>query len=243
MEGLSLFSIGYVLFSYVAVAVFVFGFVAKIYVYAKTPAPLKIPTNPSPKTKAGVAARLAGEVFFFTSLFKGNRWTWIGGYIFHVALLLILLRHLRYFLQPIPEPIVLVQQFGFWAGHIMPLAIIYLYIRRITVDRTRYISTLEDYALLVLFFAIGATGLMMNYLARADLIDVKEFILGLLTFSPVAFPDSPMFLVHFTLVLILMIIFPFSKLVHLGGLFFSPTRYQVDDPREHRHVNPWATQK
>ena len=33
-----------------------------------------------------------------------------------------------------------------------------------------------------------------------------------------------------------MIIFPFSKLLHAPGVFFSPTRNQVDNPREQRHL-------
>jgi hypothetical protein len=37
-----------------------------------------------------------------------------------------------------------------------------------------------------------------------------------------------------------MVVFPFSKLLHAPGLFFSPTRYQVDNPRERRHVVAWA---
>jgi len=38
----------------------------------------------------------------------------------------------------------------------------------------------------------------------------------------------------------LMLVFPVSKLLHAPGVFFSPSRNQVDDPREHRHLAPWA---
>ena len=43
---------------------------------------------------------------------------------------------------------------------------------------------------------------------------------------------------HLALVALLMLIFPFSKLLHAPGVFFSPTRNQVDDPRERRHLAP-----
>jgi nitrate reductase gamma subunit len=48
-------------------------------------------------------------------------------------------------------------------------------------------------------------------------------------------------LVHLSLVLILMFIFPVSKLLHAPGVFFSPGRNQVDNPREKRHLAPWVT--
>jgi len=37
-----------------------------------------------------------------------------------------------------------------------------------------------------------------------------------------------------------MFIFPVSKLLHAPGVFFSPGRNQVDNPREKRHLAPWA---
>jgi len=49
-------------------------------------------------------------------------------------------------------------------------------------------------------------------------------------------------LVHLALVASLMIIFPFSKLLHAPGVFFSPTRNQADNSRDKRHVTPWAVE-
>jgi len=39
-----------------------------------------------------------------------------------------------------------------------------------------------------------------------------------------------------------MLVFPISKLLHAPGLFFSPTRVQIDNPREVRHVSGWTAQ-
>ncbi len=242
MGGVSALSFVYIALCYIATAVFIAGVTSRIYKYASTPAPLKIPTTPAPTSRAGVAGRLAGEVLFFTSLFKGNKWTWLGGYVFHAALALVLLRHLRYFLVPIPEMVALAGPPGVWAGVIMVTALAYLFFRRMSVDRVAYISSIADYFVLSLIGLIGVTGLLMKFVIRADVAAVKGFIMGIVTFSPVQMPADPMFIIHLSLVLILMVYFPFSKLMHAGGIFFSPTRNQVDDPRERRHVNPWAAQ-
>jgi nitrate reductase gamma subunit len=241
MDGLSVF---YVIFAYLASVVFLIGFLAKVWMYGATPSPLKIPTTPAPVTRFGTVLRIAQEVVFFRSLFKGNRLTWIGGYVFHICLLIVLISHLRYFFDPVPQILmsyqVFFQSMGHYAGHVLLLALLYLLFRRLTVDRTFYVSILSDYFILILLFCIGLTGILLKYVARPDLVSVKSFILGLISFKPVPVPHEPMFLAHLTLVFILLIYFPFSKLMHAGGVFFSPTRYQVDNPREKRYVNPWA---
>ncbi|MEM7260237.1 MAG: nitrate reductase, partial [Pseudomonadota bacterium] len=78
-----------------AVIVFIVGVGRKIYQYASTPAPLKIPTTPAPTTRGGVVLRMAREVVFFDSLFKASKPTWIFSWLFHAGLLIALLCHLR----------------------------------------------------------------------------------------------------------------------------------------------------
>jgi len=240
MEGLTGLSIFFIALCYGAFVLFLAAFLAKVYGYAVTPSPLKIPTTPAPATGLGVA----GEVLFFTSLFKGNKWTWLGGYIFHLSLAAVLLRHLRYFLDPVPLPVALMTypglEPGVWAGVVMIGALGYLFIRRLWVDRVKYISLFADYFVLALIGLIGFTGALMKFFIRTDVEAVKEFTLGLATLKPANIPPDPMFITHLLLALVLMVYFPFSKLMHLGGVFFSPTRTQVDDCRETRHVNPWA---
>jgi nitrate reductase gamma subunit len=225
---------------YCATAVFIGGFLYKIYGYATTPAPLKIPTTPAPTTSAGVVMRLFREVFFFESLFKSNKWTWVGGMLFHVTFAIVIIRHLRYFLNPTPAIISLIGPIGVWAGVLLLGGTAYLFVRRIAVDRVRYISSGADYFALILIGLIALTGLGMKFVARTDVAAVKAYMVGIVTFHPVDMPADPSFIVHLTLVMALMVYFPFSKLIHSGGIFFSPTRYQIDNPREVRHVNPWA---
>jgi nitrate reductase gamma subunit len=237
MSALSIF---YAALFYVATAVFVVGLAFKIRQYAHTPAPLKIALTPAPLTSAGVGWRLTREVVFFESLFRSSKWTWIFGWMFHAALLLVLLRHVRYFQDPVWLLISLVQPFGTYAGFAMVAGLGGLWARRFLVDRVRYISTPSDHLMLALLIAIGLTGLGMRFVAHTDIVAVKAFMLGLMRFDIQPLPADPVLLVHLGLVALLMLIFPISKLLHAPGLFFSPTRNQTDNPREARHVAAWA---
>jgi nitrate reductase gamma subunit len=237
---MTVLSIAYAALFYAATAMLVVGVALKIRSYAGTPAPLKIPTTPAPTTTTGVALRMTREVVFFESLFKGNKWTWLFGWMFHFALLLVLLRHLRYFQQPVWDAIAFVQPFGTYAGFAMVAGLAGLWARRFLVDRVRYISTPSDHLHLALLLAIGLTGLGMRFVAHTDIVMVKAFMLGLLRFDIQPLPTDPALLIHLALVALLMIIFPISKLLHAPGLFFSPTRNQADTSREARHVAAWA---
>ena len=230
----------FALLLYAAVAVCVGGLAWKIRDYARTPAPLKIPTTPAPTTRAGVALRLLREVVFFESLFKSNLWTWALGWLFHAGLALVLVRHLRYFVEPVWAWLAFLQPFGVYAGFAMAAGLAGLVVRRIAVARVRYISTPSDYLMLVLLLAIALTGLAMKYVAHTDVVAVKAFCLGLLYFDWRPLPADGLVYAHLALVALLMLIFPFSKLLHAPGIFFSPTRNQADDPRERRHLAPWA---
>jgi nitrate reductase gamma subunit len=232
--------VAYAALFYVATAVLVGGLAFRIWEYATTPAPLKIPTTPAPMTRSGVALRLAREVALFESLFKANKWIWLFGWMFHAALLLVLLRHLRYFTQPVWEWVALIQPFGVYAGFVMVAGLLGLWARRLVVPRIRYISAPSDHLMLALLIGIGVSGLLMKYVARTDIVALKSFFLGLMTFDWQPIPADAVLLVHLGLVAALMIVFPFSKLLHAPGLFFSPTRNQVDNPRERRHLANWA---
>ena len=225
---------------YLATAVFVVGLAYRIRLYARTPAPLKIPTTPAPVTRSGVVARMFREVVFFQSLFRANKWTWLFGWVFHVAMLLVVLRHLRFFTEPVWWWVNLIQPFGKYAGFAMLAGLLALWGRRFLVERIRYISGPSDHLMLILLIGIAASGLMMKYVAHTDIVSLKAFTLGLIYFNWQPLPADPVLLVHLSLVLILMFIFPVSKLLHAPGVFFSPSRNQVDNPREQRHLAPWA---
>ena len=232
----------YALLFYVATATILLGLAVRIRDYANTPAPLKVPTTPAPTTKGGVVMRLFKEVVFFKALFKSNKWIWLFGWVFHFALLLVLLRHLRYFTDPVWGWVSLMQPLGKYAGFAMVIGLAGLLFRRIAVNRVRYISAPSDYLMLLLILGIGATGLGMKYIVHTDIVALKAFFLGLMYFDWQPLPEDPLLLIHLGLVALLMIIFPFSKLIHAVGIFFSPGLNQVDNPREERHLSAWAAE-
>lgn len=235
----------FALLFYLAFALFALGLGYKIYDYARTPAPLKIPTTPAPMNTSGVVLRMMREVFLFESLFKANFWTWGLGWLFHASLALVLLRHLRYFTEPVWGWVAFIQPFGMYAGIAMLLGVAGLWARRLFVERIRYISTPSDHLMLVLFIAIAVSGLVMTFVSHTDVVGVKGFMLGLMYFAPLHSDGQPLpahlgLYVHLFLVAVLLMIFPISKLLHAPGLFFSPGRNQADNPREKRHISSWA---
>jgi nitrate reductase gamma subunit len=233
-------SVVYALLFIGANLVLILGLAWKIVQYARTPAPLKIPTTPAPVTQTGVVLRMFREVVFFESLFKSTKWTWIFSWMFHMGLFLVLARHVRYFIDPVWLPIQLIQPFGKYAAFAMIAGLAGLLIRRIFVDRVRYISAPSDYLWLLLLIFIGLSGAAMTFLIHTDVVAVKQFFTGFWTFSGGDLPMDPVLLVHLTLVAVLMLLLPFSKLLHIPGVFFSPTRNQVDNSREKRHLVDWA---
>ena len=237
---MSALTVAFAIALYAAASLLVGGLAYRIGVYARTPAPLRIPTTPAPLDRRGVAWRMAREVVLFDSLFKSNKWTWALGWLFHVALLLVLARHLRYFTEPVWPIVAWLQPFGLYAGFAMVAALAGLWVRRLAVARVRYISTPSDHLVLLLLILIAATGLGMKYAAHTDVVALKAFVLGLLYFDWQPLPRDPLLLVHLALAALLMAIFPVSKLLHAPGVFFSPTRNQPDDARERRHVAAWA---
>tara|TARA_B100000614_G_scaffold55119_1_gene47841 strand:+ start:419 stop:1150 length:732 start_codon:yes stop_codon:yes gene_type:complete len=238
---MSLVTIIYGSLFYFATLILFIGLGYRVYEYASIPAPLKIPTPPAPKTKKGVAVRLFREVVLFESLFHSAKWTWLFGWLFHFALLLAFFRHLRYVTDPVWFWVSweIVQAAGHYAAYMMLIGLFGLFARRVFVDRVRHISAPSDYLILVLIIGIALSGLLMKWFPT-DIFALKQFFLGLIYFNWSELPSDLMLLIHLGLVLLLMIIFPYSKLLHAPGLFFSPTRNQTDTARDSRHIADWA---
>tara|TARA_Y100001936_G_scaffold212522_1_gene220653 strand:- start:1593 stop:2324 length:732 start_codon:yes stop_codon:yes gene_type:complete len=238
---MSLVTIIYGSLFYFATLILFIGLGYRVYEYASIPAPLKIPTPPAPKTKKGVAVRLFREVVLFESLFHSAKWTWLFGWLFHFALLLAFFRHLRYVTDPVWFWVSweIVQAAGHYAAYMMLIGLFGLFARRVFVDRVRHISAPSDYLILVLIIGIALSGLLMKWFPT-DIFALKQFFLGLIYFNWSELPSDFMLLIHLGLVLLLMIIFPYSKLLHAPGLFFSPTRNQTDTARDSRHIADWA---
>ncbi len=233
----------YAILFWAATLVLILGVANKIRIYWKTPAPLKIPTTPAPVTQGGVVIRMLQEVLFFKSLFRSDKLLWVLGFAFHYAMLIIVIRHFRYVLNPVWGIVDFIQPFGRYASFIFVLALLGLLARRIFIDRVRYITAPSDRAMLGLLIFIGLSGMTMSFFGgNTDIVMVKSFFRGLILFDWQPLPADAPLLIHLGLVVTLMFIFPISKLLHAPGIFFSPTRNQIDNPREKRHLAPWAAE-
>ena len=278
-----------VVIPYLALITFVLGFASRVIGWSRSAVPFSIPTTGGqqkslpwikhaqfdcPVTKWQVVVRMALEILTFRSLFRNTRmklkeagrlayqleiFLWVGALAFHYALLAVLFRHLRFFIEPVPFLVQLVEnidsffrmeiiypafKFGlpnvYISGFVLIAAVGYLFLRRLFVRPAKYISLASDYFPLFLIFGIALSGIFMRYITKIDVTAAKELAMGLVTFRPVI-PEGigALFYVHIFFVSILLAYFPFSKLMHLGGIFLSPTRNMTTDTRARRHINPW----
>jgi nitrate reductase gamma subunit len=274
---------------YLAIAIFVVGFVYKVMAWTRSAVPFRITTTAgqqkslpwlnqakidNPSSGPAVVGRMALEILTFRSLFRNTRmklreggklayqlevFLWVGALAFHYAFLTVLIRHTRFFTEPVPFFVQLIEsvdsffrfemvysafQFGlpgiYLSGFVLLAAVAYLALRRIFIPNVRYISLVSDFFPLFLIFGIAFTGILMRYVTKVDIAAAKELTMGLVTFRW-SVPDGlgAVFYVHLFFVSVLLAYFPFSKLMHLGGIFLSPTRNMTGDTRARRHVNPW----
>ena len=289
-----------VVIPYVAITIFILGFIFKVLKWSFSPNPYRIPTTAgqqkslpwikqnkldNPSSTLGVLGRMFFEIFLFRSLFRNTRlefrkgpkitfewekWLWIAALAFHYSFLVVILRHLRFFTDPLPGFIqsltnldgILEMGIAPFPGFMLPgiyisgfllfAAVAYLFIRRIYVPQARYVSLPADYFPLFLILGIAGTGITMRYMGAfmqflfntdwftVPIVQVKALGIGLVTGHPVVSKDiGTIFFIHLFLVCVLLVYFPFSKLMHLGGIFLSPTRVLANNNRAKRHVNPW----
>lgn len=278
-----------IILPYAAMLTFIIGFISRIMNWTRSAVPFRITTTcgqqkslpwikpnaiDNPFSKGAVVIRMFLEIVLFRSLFRNTRlkmkagpkitynleiFLWVGALAFHYAFLTVLLRHLRFFTEPVPILVQLLEtvdsffrieilydinQFGlpgvYISGLVLLAAVTYLFLRRVFIPNVKYISLAADFFPLFLIFGIAFTGILMRYVTKIDVVAAKELTMGLVSFHP-TIPEglASIFYVHVFFVSILLVYFPFSKLMHLGGIFFSPTRNMTADTRATRHINPW----
>ncbi len=278
--GIGLYSIFGILVPYLAVLIFIGGFIYRVLKWASSPVPFHIPTvcgqqkslswiKPdtidSPFTTGGVIKRFALDIFLFRSLLKNEKveleaphrllfrtatLLWLGAMAFHWSLLVIFLRHLRFFLEPVPTALVVLQRLDSILQNLIPIlyisdiilviALAYLFLRRVIYLQVRYISLPSDYFVLLGIAGIIISGVLMRLIYRVDLVQVKEWVMAMVRFQP-----SPpkgvnlLFYVHLFFVSLLVAYFPLSKLMHMPGILLSPTKNLKNTSRNDRHINPW----
>lgn len=280
VEALHLEFVFGVVIPYIAFAVFVIGFAIRVIKWALAPEPFNICTTAgqqkslpwiksqgieNPHNRLGVLVRVLLEVLLFRSLFRNlsaekteegkltygsEKFLWLAGLAFHYSFLIVFLRHLRFFMEPIPkfltgfEVLDGILQFGvptfYLTDALIILAITYLFLRRVVLPQFRYISLQADYFPLLLIVTIAVTGILMRYFLRVDIVGIKHLSIGLVTLTPAVQSNvGVLFYMHLFMVSTLFFYFPFSKLMHMGGVFLSPTRIFRGNSRAWRHINPW----
>ena len=269
-----------VIVPYLALLAFIIGVIYRVVKWARAPVPFRVPTTcgqqkshpwiksnnlESPYNTAGVIGRMALEVLLFRSLFRNtkaelrdgprlmygsDKFLWLAGLVFHWSFLIIVVRHLRFFIESVPAFVGLIEtmdalfEIGVPALYLTDAAILaavtFLFLRRVVIPQMRYISLPADHFPLFLILGIAITGALMRYLVRVDVAGAKELAMGLVSFNP-TIPEGigVTFYIHLFLVSVLLAYFPFSKLMHMGGVFLSPTRNLANNNRMRRHVNPW----
>ena len=269
-----------VVLPYLAFLVFLVAFVWRVLKWAKAPVPFRIPTTAgqqkslpwirqdkldNPATGFQAFGRMALEVLFFRSLFRntkaeihqgprfvygGDKFLWLISMVFHWAFLIIIIRHLRFFLDPTPGFVAAVERFDslfqvtvpglFVTDALILLGLLALLGRRLWNAQVRYVSIVPDYFPLFLLLGVVISGVMMRYLTKTDIVGMKELGAAWVSFNfAVPAGIGPQAFVHVFLVTVLIAYFPFSKLMHAGGVFLSPTRNLANTNRMERHINPW----
>ncbi len=279
-EGIGLYSFFAIFIPYVAVLLFIVGFIYRVLKWASSPVPFHIPTVSgqqkslpwikadsidSPYTTGGVVKRLALDILLFRSLlknekveleapqrilFRASTLLWLGAMAFHWSLLVILLRHLRFFLEPVPTVLVILQRLDSIFQNLLPIlyisdviiliALSYLFIRRVITPQVRYISLPSDYFVLLAIGGLAISGMLMRLIYKVDLVQVKEWVMAMLRLHPVAPKGVNLFFyIHLFFVSLLVATFPVTKLMHMPGIFLSPTKNLRNTSRNDRHINPW----
>jgi nitrate reductase gamma subunit len=234
--------IAYHVLPYAALLVFAGGLGWRVWLWLRAPQPWQVALMPAPSRWSGVWARLGREVLASPSLWRGQRPLWAGSGLFHACLLLVLAKHLRLVVNPVPDWLVWLQGPASWAGALLPLALLYLLARRLSDDRLLLLSTRADYLLLLLLLALAGSGLWLKLGPRVPLEEVKYYLLGLVTLDQRPAPASGALALHGLLALALMAAAPFTKLMHGLAFFFNPVLAQRDSALFERRVNPWDGQ-
>jgi nitrate reductase gamma subunit len=215
---------------YLTILVFTLGLAWRIDHWRRAKAPAA-PLFPLPPTPAATWRRLAAEICLLRGAQAGDPGLWIGAWPLHAALALLALGHLRAFvdfpglwqaLGLSPEAVdSLAAASGGLVGLVAMAACLFLLARRGLVRRVREITRVEDVLALVLLLAVIVSGNAMRFGPQVDLAPIRAYFAALAGLRPVPMPGVPGFATHFLLAQILFAWIPWSKYLHIPGLFWA----------------------
>ena len=174
--------------------------------------------------------KLGRDSFLFPQVLDIDRRMWGFVIVFHAAVVALFIGHLRLIVEFTSLAGALgergMEQFAFLSGGaigiILLIAVLYFLIRRLT-SPGRAMSTPGDYALLILILLVLLTGNSMRFLGDVPITAYRQYVSGLLAFSPAvpAALDTSAARwslgVHVMFANFFFIYFPFSKLMHVIG--------------------------
>ena len=234
-------TVAYALLSYLAVIIVGLGLAIQAWRLLR-----HLRRTPQLAGEGALSARLfraATDIVLLRTMFFADRWAWIFGAMFHFGLALILLRHLRYFIEPawigpLWKIVVLVQPFGLYGGLALPAGLVGWWVRQSVLKQNRIVVDKADHAVMAVMTALALVG-YANMLVHTDVVAVKGFVVGLLVFNWQNLPLDPLLLLHLWLFALLLVLLPFSRLLLLlpfGKLLHIAPRPGVAERRGRKRL-------
>lgn len=214
-----------------ALALCIAGIVWRIVQFARTPQLRHMPLTPAPFSRRGLALRVLSELFLFKTLFHSSIWTWVFAWLFHVGLMWLLLFHINLFAQPNWIWLSFIASEAKFASLITMVGLIGLLARRIAVPRVRFVSAPSDYLWLLMLLCLVSSGFLMRWTNHNNLESVRHYFSSIVNQLQSEFPSGGLLIGHLLLAAMLFVVFPFSKLLHAPGFFFSPSIMTRDKKR------------
>jgi Fe-S oxidoreductase/nitrate reductase gamma subunit len=240
---------------YIALIVLVNGLLYRTYNWARTPKPTTdYKVNPISQTFTKSLFKILKKVFIFPILYRDEKILWIGAWLFHISLLMSIISHYKVFanymwfwenLNISAEAFANISNgFSALTAGLMVGSLIFLFGRR-SINILRKLSDPEDYIAILFILAIAISGIYVRFIAPVNLLELRRYFVSLVQFNPGYLPTDTSYLIHHTLVLILILYFPLGKLVHtLGGGKSSSvpstptTLHTTHKPEEMTHMKP-----
>jgi len=168
---------------YIAIFIFVFGTVYRLWHWLRTPVPLNINLAPAKTTWKAVTGKIAAEVLLFISLLRSDKSLWVIAWVMHVCALAVLLG--THFFGVIDAGLELWTPYSIpgsaailyvAAAFAFPLAVtlLVLLFKRVFTRNVRRISIPMDYFAVALILLHVMGGIYMTYFTDLDMAEVMK---------------------------------------------------------------------
>lgn len=200
-EGIVLFVITYLCYS-----IFLLRIVWRILLIARASGSDDDLLPPS-GIRVIVFMKTVADILFLSRLFRINSALWFGEWIFHTAFVIVLLWHARFIMDPVPAWVAALQRPAIVSSYLLPASLIYIFVLKYMAEKKQYFSS-YNFSLVILLFLISLTGMLMKLIVRPDIIQIKYYMINLLSLHITPAPESMLFIIHLVLVLVFLLLVP-----------------------------------